>query len=81
MVYFFCWQDKHYQHTENYNQEQASSLITKPKQGGQLPKSKEPKKLQDKDHLARVWAAILACLGTQETEALESEDNIDFMVY
>ena len=48
----------------NYKQRLASSLTTKTKNEGQLPHTKEAKKLQVKDHKAREWAAILASLGT-----------------
>ena len=54
----------------NYTNKQASPWITEIKEGGLLPTSKEPKKLQAKDHFAREWGAILHNLGTQQTETL-----------
>ena len=35
-----------------------------------LPKLKEPKKLQAKDHFVREWGAILHNLGTQQIKTL-----------
>ena len=56
---------------KKYFIEQRNKLQTK--QGGQLSQLKESKKLQAKDHLVREWAIILASLGTQEIETLESD--------
>ena len=38
-----------------------------------LPKSKEPKKLQAKDHFAKEWEATLHNLGTQQTKILRED--------
>ena len=54
----------------NYTGKQASPWITETIEGGLLPTSKEPKKLQAKDHFAREWGAILHNLGTQQIETL-----------
>ena len=53
------------------NQKLASFLITEAKQGGQPSQSKEPKKLQARDHLAWEWATILASLRTKKIDTLE----------
>ena len=45
------------------------------KQVGQFPKSKGPKKLQERDHFAKVWAAALHCLGTHFTKTLSETDK------
>ena len=45
------------------------------KQAGQFPKSKGQKKLQERDHFAKVWAAVLHCLGTHFTKTLSNTDN------
>ena len=45
------------------------------KQSGQFPKSKGPKKLQERDHFAKVWAAVLHCLGTHFTKTLSNTDK------
>ena len=45
------------------------------KQAGQFPKSKGQKKLQEIDHFAKVWAAVLHCLGTHFTKTLSNTDN------
>ena len=45
------------------------------KQAGQFPKSKGPKKLQERDHFAKVWAAALHCLGTHFTKTLSETDE------
>ena len=47
------------------------------KHAGQFPKSKGPKKLQERDHFAKVWAATLHCLGTHITETLSKTDKND----
>ena len=38
-----------------------------------LTKSKEPKKLQAKDHFAKEWEATLHNLGTQQTKILRED--------
>ena len=45
------------------------------KQAGQFPKSKGQKKLQEIGHFAKVWAAVLHCLGTHFTKTLSNTDN------
>ena len=45
------------------------------KQAGQFPKSKGQKKLQEIDHFAKVWAAVLHCLGTHFIKTLSNTDN------
>ena len=57
----------------NYTGKQASPWITETKERGLLLTSKEPKKLQAKDHLARKWGAILHNLSTQQIETLEED--------
>ena len=54
----------------NYTGKQASPWITETIEGGLLPTSKEPKKLQAKDHFVREWGAILHNLGTQQIKTL-----------
>ena len=44
-------------------------------QAGQFPKSKGPKKLQERDHFAKVWVAVLHCLGTHFTKTLSNTDK------
>ena len=44
------------------------TLITYSKQERQLPKSKEPKTLHLRDHVAKVWATTLASLDTQRSD-------------
>ena len=76
---FFWWKKILLIRETNYKQRVGSSLThthTKRKVGGQLPQSKESKKLQVKDHLAKEGAIILASLGIQEIETLESKSPL-----
>ena len=50
---------------------------------GQFVTSKEPTNLLRRDHLTRVWAAIFAFLGTQQTVRLGfgSEEGFYYIIY
>ena len=52
-----------------------SSKMMEEKQAGQFPKSKGPKILQERDHFAKEWAAVLHCLGTHFTKTLSNADK------
>ena len=52
-----------------------SSKMMEEKQAGQFPKSKGPKKLQERNHFAKVWAVVLHCLGTHFTKTLSNTDK------
>ena len=47
------------------------------KQAGQFPKLKGLKKLQERDHFAKVWVAALHCLGNHFTKTLSKSDKND----
>ena len=60
---------------QSYNALLDSSKMMEEKQAGQFPKSKGQKKLQERDHFAKVWAAVLHCLGTHFTKTLSNTDK------
>ena len=60
---------------QSYSALLDSSKMMEEKQARQFPKSKGPKKLQERDHFAKVWATVLHCLDTHFTKTLSNTDK------